>query len=389
MIIMEYITKLQRISGVYGTIYRAMSKLRNKIKFLSCAAVGLLLVPHMLFAETLTGSTYQIENPSIDVGGEPSSSANYSSREALGEQNDEGSSSTNYKVFPGFMQSAYPGIPGTPTFTNTGGTLYNALDFVVVTGNGQQTDTTYAIAISTDDFATTNYIQADDTIGSAAAWQTYTNWGGGSGERLTGLLPGTTYKIKVKARYGADTESGFSTTASAATSNPSLTITFIGVSSGNSFDGETTTITTSATAISYGSLIPSSPAIAAHQVAVTTNASGGYTTTVQQDGNLRTTTSEQISAVAGTNASPAGWPGGITNGRFGYHTSDEDLCGGTQFSTNNTWAALDTTPYAVGCNTAAVPGGETTTVTYKLEVGNLQEAGNYANTVTYITSAQF
>ena len=247
-------------------------------KFLIYLSLIVLLWPCTVTAETLGSTNYQIENPSIDVGGGSSSSTNYTSRESIGDQNSSSAESTNYKVFPGFVQHAYPGVPAAPTFTNTGGTLYNALDFVVNTGSGQQSDTTYAIAISTDDFTTTNYIQTDDTIGSSAAWQTYTQWGSGSGERVTGLTLSTTYKIKVKARYGTDTETAFSATATAATSSPSLTIVFAGVNSGNSFDGETTTITTSSTEITYGALTTSTPAIAAHQVTVTTNASGGYTT---------------------------------------------------------------------------------------------------------------
>lgn len=361
--------------------------------FKKLLAVSLLLFisnTPLSIAETLGSSTYQIENPSLDVGGETSSSTNYTSRESIGDSNDASASSTNYKVFPGFVQHAYPGVPATPTFTNTGGTLYNALDFVVATGNGQQTDTVYAIAISSDDFATTSFIQADDTLGSSAAWQTYTAWGGGSGERVTGLSSSTTYKIKVKARYGIDTETAYSSAATAATAGTTLTITFVGVNSGTSLDGETTTITTTTNGIAYGSLIPSTPSIAAHKVTVTTNATGGFSTTVQQDGNLRTNTSKEVSPVSGSNASPAAWPGGITTGRFGYHSSDEDLCTGstTRFSTNDTWAAISTTPYEVGCNTIPVTN-ETTTVTYKLEVGNIQEAGQYANTVTYITTAQF
>jgi hypothetical protein len=369
-----------------------MSILYKIEKLLIVGTIILLSPPHLALAQTMDSTNYQIENPMVGAGdGGDSSSTNYKASGSFGNENDTSSSSTNYKAFPGFVQHAYPGVPGTPTLTNTGGTLYTALDFVIATGNGQQTDTTYAIAISSDNFTTTYYIQTDDTLGTTAAWQSYTAWGGGSGERVTGLSSSTTYKIKVKARYGADTETGFSQTATAATAAPSLTITFAGVNSGNTFDGETTTITSTSTAIAYGTLVINTPAIAAHQVTVTTNATAGYSTTVRQDGNLRTTSSNEISPVSGTNASPASWPGSITTGRFGYHTSDEDLCTGsaTRFSTNNTWAALDTTPYEVGCNTGPVTGGETTTITYKLEAGTVQEAGTYTNTVTYISSAQF
>ncbi len=105
-------------------------------------------------------------------------------------------SSTNYKSILGFQPGAYPGIPAQPTLVNTGGTLYNSLDFIMATGPGQQSDTTYAIAISSDNYVTTNFIQVDDTVGTTAAWQTYAGWNSGTGERVTGLSPSTAYKNK-------------------------------------------------------------------------------------------------------------------------------------------------------------------------------------------------
>lgn len=358
---------------------------------LQIAGVLLLICVSTASAEMLNSSNYRIENPSIDVGGQSSSSTNYSTRDSIGGSNDSSAQSTTYKAFPGFVQHAYPGVPGVPTLTNTGGTLYNSLDFVVTQGNGQQTDTNYAIAISSDDFTTTYYIQSDNTLGTSAAWQTYTAWGSGSGERVTGLSPNTTYKIKVKARYGADTETAFSSEASAATTGPTLTLTFTGISSGNTLDGETTTVTSSTNAIPFSQLVVDTPAVAAHKTTVTTNASGGYTTTVSQNQDLtRDGDSETISAVSGTNASPATWPTGFTDGRFGYHTSDESLCTGStsRFSTNDTWAALSTSAYEVACSTGPVTAEETN-VTYKLQIGSLQASGSYSNTITYITTALY
>ncbi len=350
----------------------------------------LLLLPHFGIAETLGSSNYQIENPSLDYGGESSSSANYTSRDSFGDQNSDAVNSTNFKALAGFIWPAYPGVPAQPTFTNTGGTLYDSLDFIVATGDGQQSDTNYAIAISSDNFVTTNYIQTDDTVGSSPAWQTYVGWNSGTGERVTGLSPSTTYKIKVKARYGADSESGYSQEASASTSSPTLTLTFTGITSGTSVAGETTTVTTTSNAIAYGSLIISTPAVAAHKTTVTTNATGGYTTTLQQNQDLTSAASDTIAAISASNASPAAWPGGITNGRFGYHTTDSLLCTGTtsRFSSNDTYAGLTTTPEEVACSSGPVTA-EDTTVVYKLEVGSLQAAGSYSNTLTYITSAKF
>jgi hypothetical protein len=372
--------------------------MRTKVLTRVLIMIMALSVPGIALAQTLSSPNYKVEDPTIDTGGgELSNSANFQSRGSLGDVADDGSSSSLFKVFAGFFLPAYPGIPGTPTLTNTGGTLYNSLDFVVNKGNGQQDDTTYAIAISSDNFATTYFIQNDDTLGTSEAWQTYTNWGGVTGERVTGLSPSTTYKIKVKASFGsgsnaADSETGYSDVATATTAAPNLVIVFAGVSSGTTIGGVTTTTTSSTNSISYGALSINSPLTSAHQVTVTTNAVAGYTTTLQDDGELRTTGGSQINPITSSNASPGTWnaAGTVTAGRFGYHTTDATLCTGTggRFSSNDTYAAMTTSPLEVACNTGPVTS-ETTTVIFKLEIGSLQANGSYANVATYITTAQF
>ncbi len=363
----------------------------NNIKIL-LLIICILFPPVVVMAQTLGGSNYQVEDSSLDGGSDSSSSTNYSSRDSIGDVETNSTNSTNYKTTPGFEPGAYPGIPAQPTLTNTGGTLYNSLDFIVATGAGQQQDTNYAIAISSDNFTTTYFIQTDDTLATTEAWQDYTGWNSGTGERVVGLSPNTTYKIKVKARYGADSESGYSLTATATTAGPSLSVTVSGVSSGTTIAGLSTTVTSTATSIGYGSLTigDASPNIAAQTITVTTNATGGYTATVQQDGNLRTTVGDQISVVSGTNISPAIFGTGVTTGRFGYHTTDSTLCTGTtsRFSSNDTYAALDTTPYEIACSNGAVTN-EQTQVVYKLVIGTLQQAGNYQNAITYITTATY
>lgn len=346
----------------------------------------------------MNSGDYSVEGSTFDGGGESSSSTDYSSRDSIGSEVETGdSNSIDYKNPSGFQQGAYPGIPGQPTLTNTGSTLYNSLDFVVVTGSGQQTDTTYAIAISSDNFVTTRFVQTDDTVGVNEAWQTYTGWNSGTGERITGLSPSTTYKIKVKASYGtgsnaADSESGYSLEASATTSAPSIVVSIAGVNSGVSVGGLTTTDTSTSTTMGYGSLTigDGSPNIAAQTVTVTTNASGGYTATVQQDGDLRTNVGDSIPVVSGTNASPAAFGTGVTTGRFGYHTTDSTLCTGTtgRFSTNDTYAALALTPFEIACSSGPVTN-EATSIVYKLVIGTLQEAGNYQNILTYIATATY
>jgi hypothetical protein len=372
-----------------------MNNFRNKLTiFISLA---LLLIPSAVIAQTINSGNYQIEGSTFDGGGEPSNSANYSSRDSIGGAETGNSNSANYKNPSGFQPGAYPGIPGTPTLTNTGGILYDSLDFVISTGTGQQSDTTYAIAISNDNFATTYFIQTDDTLGANEAWQTYAGWNSGTGELVTGLTPGSTYKIKVKASYGtgsnaADSESGYSAEASASTTGPSLLVSISGINSGVTIAGVTTTVTSTPSTMGFGSLTVGDafPNIAAQKVTVTTNASGGYTTTVQQDGDLSTNQGDSIAVVSGTNASPSAFGVGVLTGRFGYHTTDSSLCTGSagRFSVDDTYAALSLTTYEVGCSAGPVTSEETDIV-YKLVVGDLQEAGNYQNIITYITTATY
>ena len=374
---------------MYGTIY----SMRFKNKHASIiVSLFVLLLPLVAVAQTLNSTNYQIEDSIFDSGAENSNSANYRSRDSIDSVETGSSLSSTFKSILGFQPGAYPGIPGTPTLTNTGGTMYDSLDFVVVTGNGQQDDTNYAIAISNDNFATTNYIQTDDTLGSTPAWQTYTGWNGGTGETVVGLASGSTYKIKVKARYGPDSESGYSQEASATTAGPLLTVVIAGVASGTTIASVTTTVTSTATTMGFGSLTigDGSPNIAAQTVTVTTNASGGYTTTVQQDNDLTSSAGDTISTVSGSNASPAAFDTGVTAGRFGYHTTDSSLCTGTsgRFTSDDTYAALETTPREVACSSSSATA-EVSSLVYKLVIGTVQEAGNYQNVITYITTATY
>ncbi|HMQ01769.1 MAG TPA: hypothetical protein PKD79_01720 [Candidatus Doudnabacteria bacterium] len=354
-------------------------------------------IPSVVIAQTMSSPSYNIENSTFDGGGQSSSSTNYRSVDSISDVESGISSSTNFRNPSGFQPGAYPGVPGQPTFVNTTGSMYNALDFVVVTGSGQQSDTTYAIAISDDDFTTTEFIQVDGTIGPNEYWQDYSGWGGATGETVVGLNSNTAYKIKVKASYGtgsnaADSESGYSQEASASTAGQTLTFAIGGVGSGATHASLTTTVASSANSIGFGLLTlgDGNPNIAAQTLTVTTNASGGYSATARHDQDLTSANSDTIATVSGTNASPAAFGTGVTTGRFGYHTTDSSLCTGTssRFTPDDTFARMETTPYEVACSTGPVTS-DLTYLVYKLVVGALQPAGDYQSTVTYIATATY
>lgn len=164
-------------------------------------------------------TNYSLKSFEFGSGGEYNmGSTNYSLEGLAGEPASDRQSSTNYAVNSGlqFVQMAH--TPNAPVFTNDDD-WYDKLNIVVSTANNPS-DTLFAVAISADNFATTSYVQADDTVGSTLTlsdFRTYAGWGGATGTQIIGLTPNTTYKVKVKARQGKFTEGPWGPVAQADT----------------------------------------------------------------------------------------------------------------------------------------------------------------------------
>lgn len=194
------------------------TKLKNFKNILPKSAFIFLLV--------LPASTnYKLKDYGFGSGGvDNASSAAYSLNAISGEQSGAPASSAAYKIGDGLIFTNQANVPLAPTFTNPNN-YYNKLQLIINTSSNP-TDTKYAIAISTDNFATvTKYVKADHTIGSTlllADYQTYASLGGASGFSIIGLAANTTYQVKVKAMQGKFTETGYGPTATAATVNPTL-----------------------------------------------------------------------------------------------------------------------------------------------------------------------
>ena len=181
-----------------------------------------LLLSVFVFFSVPASTNFQLKSYEFGGGSGTSDSTNYSTE---GVVNDVGGqqSSTGYSLNGGMVFVQQANVPIAPTFQNTA-SWYNKLQFIInVSGN--PSDAKYAIAISTDNFATTNYIQSDNTVGATLGtedFQTYTDWGGASGEYVIGLVPNTTYYIKAKATQGRYTESSWGPVAAASTSQSTL-----------------------------------------------------------------------------------------------------------------------------------------------------------------------
>ncbi len=186
----------------------------------------LMIVSHSRVAQAGPVSpNYELKDFSFGSGGGTSASTNFSLFGVAGELASGSASSTNFQVGEGLSFTLQANVPPAPTFTNPDN-YYNKLKIVLATGSNP-TDTKFAVAISTDNFSTdTKYVQSDMTVSTTLGledWQTYTSWGGASGVNIIGLSPGITYTVKVAAKRGNFTETGYGPTAQAITLNPSLT----------------------------------------------------------------------------------------------------------------------------------------------------------------------
>ncbi len=173
----------------------------------------------MLFAALPSTPNYELRDFGFGSGGTAESgTVNYSLEGIAGELSGLDGTTLNYGLRPGLLSTQLANLPSAPTISNPSN-WYNKLLMVINTSNNPS-DTTYAVAISDDNFVTTNYVQSDDTVGPALGledYRTYAGWGSGTGTTIIGLSESTTYDIKVKANQGNFTETGYGPEGTGAT----------------------------------------------------------------------------------------------------------------------------------------------------------------------------
>ncbi len=340
----------------------------------------------MLFAAQPTSSTYKLESYGVGSGGSSgSSSATYKSTTISGEQGGS-SNSTTYKAGTGLIPTQQANVPSAPTITNPA-SYYNKLHIVINTGNNPS-DATFAIAISTDAFSSNvNYVQDDNTVGAtlgASDWQTYTAWGSGSGFDVIGLLPNTTYTIKVKAEHGDFTESPYSATANASTVGASLTFD-IDVSA-------TDTDTSPPYAVSFNNLTANSVVDSNQKIWIDldTNAQNGGTVFISsgQAGLSSSAATYTInSATANLSAVNEGYGGqnsSATQSSGGPLTAQSPYTGASQ-----NVGILDSTLRPLYTATAPITAGRGSLLLKARSTTTTPAASDYADILTLIASASF
>ena len=184
----------------------------------------------------------------------------------------------------------------------------------------------------------------------------------------------------------------------------SLTFTVSGVGSGQTVNGTVTNGVSTNITLPFGNLTTDATSTLAHDLSVSTNASNGFTVTVETSGDLQSTLGGTINTFSnGTDvSSPVAWSsptGAIGNadswGHWGVTTDDTLIQArtGDDFGSNE-WIAATTTPSAImGHNNVSdglVSGEGATRVGYQIEITDLQEAGDdYSTTLRYIATPTF
>jgi hypothetical protein len=334
----------------------------------------LLPVGLLFFASFSASPHYDLNSYSVGSGGTNSASAGGDSLQGnLGEQTNQSSTSGTYTLNGGAVKTEQLNVPLAPTLSNGSGTYYNKLLATINTGI-LPSDTTYALAISSNNFTTTNYIQSTGVLGATAVYQTYAAWGGASGTDIVGLAYSTSYEVKVAAKQGLFTNTEYGPYATAATVSPSITFSLSpNVEAMGSLNSGT--VVTTSTPITFD---------------LTTNASSGGNVYVagQNNGLKSVITGHTISAMSANLATQTegfGLQGGTaTETTGGPFTIDSPYNG----AVDN--VGTETTTYApVFSTTSAIGSGVATLNLLAKSASTDPSAQNYDETLTFIGSASF
>ncbi len=182
-----------------------------------------------------------------------------------------------------------------------------------------------------------------------------------------------------------------------------FTFTISGMATSSVVNGETLTGSTTATALPFDTLAPGVAETLGQRLNVTTNAAFGYSVTVVQDGNLRSSTGADIDLFrdGAETATAEAWGAAPLNtlgsentyGHIGLTSDDAVVQGGDLFGTQ-LFVGNFANPRQVMYHNAPADGTSagvgSTTVAFKVQIASLQEAGSdYTNTLTYVATPVF
>lgn len=332
--------------------------------------LGLLPLAFLLGAVS-SSSTLQLNNYSLGTGsGIGGHSTTYYVEGTAGQVLGTSSTGTTDTTNSGSLSQQQAAVPSAPTLSNGSNTYYNKL-LLTLNTTGYPTDTVFSVAISTDNFTTTNYVQADGTVAATPVYRTAVQWGGGSGSYIVGLLPATTYKVKANAMQGMYTASAYGPAATQATVTPSLQFSL-------------TPNTLTLNSLTAGTIITSSPVSLTYS---TNGAAGGFIYLLGQNGGLASAANGYTIA-----SSSVDLAGSATEG-FGAQST---AASGASFTAQppfngggNVVGAITTSMQPLYTATAPVTGATATWVLQAKAGSTTPAATDYKEVLSVIAAASF
>jgi len=164
-----------------------------------------------------------------------------------------------------------------------------------------------------------------------------------------------------------------------------------GLSAGTTIDSWTTDVTSTATTMNFGTLVPNVAKTSAHRLTVSADGLG-YQIQIRYIAPFQNSAGDIISGIPYTNALPVAWtflPTQSQSGVMGYHTTDHALSSGsTRFQAANTWAGLTDTGEEIVYTDGPVEN-EITDMLYRVETSPIQQAGSYSMDMIYIITPTY
>ncbi len=329
-------------------------------------------------------ANYALQSYSFGSGGSVSSSNTYSIEGSSGGINGQNSSTINTTLKPGYTQTQQANVPQLSALDNGSGLFYNKLHFVIDPQNNPP-DATYLISVSTDNFSSNiTYLQPDGTLSSnllLSDYQTYNAFGGSTGSYIIGLLPSTTYYVRLLATQGKFTESSFGPTSTQVTAAELI-----------NFSLSTSTQTTPPYIVNIGSLSPSSITTSSQTINTTlsTNgASGGSIYVSSQYGGLYSpSTGYQINSVTNNLSNVQEGFGAQATGIS--QTSGGPLASSSSFNgTGNNVGALSTVMQTLFSSSGPISNGSGSIILKARDSSTTVAASDYQDTLTFVASASY
>lgn len=331
-----------------------------------------------LLASLPASSSYKLNNYGFGAGGTGgSSSATYSVNGIVGEQSTLQVSQSPHAAQSGNNYTQNVNVP-IVTLANISN-FYNKLLLTIDTQNNPS-DTLFAVAISSDNFVTTNYVKSDNTIGSTLVYptdyRTFAGWGSGSGINVIGLQQNLTYYAKAKAIQGKYSESAYGPVSTASTATAQLSF---------SLSPATVALGT----LNAGSVATASPS---GSITFATNGeSGGNVYIASKNGGLKTSvTATQINSATADLSSGAVTQGYGAQGSAPTQTSGGPLTTSSPFNgaTNNV-GGIQTGFLPIFISLTPIVGGSASIVIKAKSSSITPAATDYTDILTLVVAGAF